>query len=409
MDVESYQVSVSESALTRLKQKLSSAEFPDELEGAEWDMGTPLADMRRLLAYWKDGFDWRKSEREINKLPQFLTAVQADGFEALKIHFVHQKSAVPGAIPLLFSHGWPGSFLEVEKLLPLLSVGDGKDTPAFHIVAPSLPNFGFSEGTKKRGFGLAQYAEICHKLMQKLGYKEYVTQGGDWGFYVTRAIGLLYPKSCKALHLNVSETNGPPSFLSHPLLYLRHLLTPYTAHERAGLSRTAYHKENGLGYDILQQTKPQTLAYSLSDSPTGLLAWIYEKLHDWTDAYPWTDDEILTWVSVYWHSTAGSAASLRIYYEALHPAPNEPNYAQRLTQYIPSVKIGIAHFPQDIEVLPSTWAATLGNVVLQTRNEHGGHFAATEHPELLVKDLRAMFGRGGQAFGCVEGADGYEK
>ncbi|MCJ1381236.1 hypothetical protein MMC17_004345 [Xylographa soralifera] len=387
MDISIFKVSVADSALDKLRSRLSSASFPNELENARWDMGAPLADVQRLLRYWKDGFDWRQSERDINTMPQFQTSIEINGFETLDIHFVHQQSIVPGAIPLLFCHGWPGSFLEVKKLLPLLTAGNhGLENVAFHVVAPSLPNFGFSAGVKKRGFGLRQYAETCHKLMQKLGYFEYVTQGGDWGFHITRMMGLLYPNQCKVSHLNVAEASAP-SFSNHPILAFEHLLTPYSPHERAGLERTAHHRKTGMGYDILQQTKPQTIAYALADSPVALLAWISEKLHEWTDDYPWTDDEILTWVSIYWHSTAGPAASLRIYYESNHPGTDGLPYDRALS-YIPHVKYGIAHFPKDLTVLPNTWAATLGDVILQTRNPHGGHFAAVEHPEIIPPKRR---------------------
>ncbi|MCJ1394789.1 hypothetical protein MMC18_007669 [Xylographa bjoerkii] len=408
MDISAFQISVPDSNLERLQWRLSSTSFPDELDDTRWDMGAPLADVQRLVQYWNHGFDWRQSERDINTMPQFRTSIEVDSFETLNIHFVHQQSVVPGAIPLLFCHGWPGSFLEVQKLLPLLTAGNhGLGSVTFHVVAPSLPNFGFSTGTKKRGFGLRQYAETCHKLMQKLGYVEYVTQGGDWGFHVTRMMGLLYPDHCKVSHLNVTEGSAP-SFSKHPILALEHLLTPYSKHERAGLERTAYHRKNGTGYDMLQQTKPQTIAYALADSPVALLAWIYEKLHEWTDEYPWTDDEILTWVSIYWHSTAGPAASLRIYYESNHPTADGLPY-DRALHYIPNVKYGIAHFPKDLTVLPNTWAATLGDVILQSRNPHGGHFAAVEHPELIVRDLQAMLGKGGRAYGCVSASDGLIK
>ena len=199
MAAKVYQVNVSDSSLAELKQKLASAKLPDELEGAGWDMGTPVGDMKRLVGYWKDGFDWRQVEREINQMPQFQTSIHVDGFEPLNIHFVHQESPVSGAVPLLFSHGWPGNFLEVKKLLPLLN-GNGKDELAFHVVAPSLPNFGFSEGPKTQGFGLQQYAETCHKLMQQLGYQEYVTQGGDWGFVDANA-------QCISAHINSGFTS----------------------------------------------------------------------------------------------------------------------------------------------------------------------------------------------------------
>jgi len=405
--IEPFVVSVPDSELERLATKLSTASFPDELEDSGWDYGAPLADVKRLVAYWKDQFDWRKVESKINELPNYRVLIQAEGFEALNIHFVHQKSKVVDAIPLLFCHGWPGNFLEVVKLLPLLArPGSGKSTPAFHIVAPSIPGFGFSEGTKKRGFGLAQYAETCHKLMRKLGYEQYVTQGGDWGCMITRAMGKLYPESCLASHINMPR-GMKPSFSSNPILTIQHFLTPYSEKEKRGLGRTQWFLQEGSGYRTLQATKPQTLGYALVDSPVGLLAWIYEKLHDWTDDYEWTPEEILTWVSIYWFSTAGVAAAQRIYYEAMHPSSNG---LHRMTteKYIPHVKLGLAYFPMEIASLPRTWSRTLGPVVFESEHDKGGHFAATERPDAIADDLQKMFGKGGPAYDIVPRRSGYD-
>ena len=404
--IKQYKINVPDAGLADLKQRLSLAKFPDELDAAQWDMGAPLADIKRLSNYWLNSFDWRKEETKLNKLPHFSTTIQADGFEELNIHFLHKKSSVEGAVPLLFCHGWPGNFLEVTKLLePLTNPPSGQ--VAFHVVAPSLPNFGFSEGPTKRGCALGQYGESLNKLMLKLGYNEYVTQGGDWGYYITRAISYLHPKHCKATHLNM-DVGDPPSLFSNPILYLQSKLWPLTAREHQGRQRTSWFDYSGFGYNLLQRTKPQTLGYSLSDSPVGLLAWIYEKLHDWTDNYPWTDDEILTWVSIYWFSTAGPAASARIYHESENEAPGRPlkvTQAQ-LRQYIP-MKIGLSHFPRDIHVLPSTWTRTTGIVVFEREHDRGGHFAAWEMPGSIVSDVREMFGRGGGAHGVVKGCSGY--
>lgn len=195
-----------------------------------------------------------------------------------------------------------------------------------------------------------------------------------------------------------------PTFLSNPLLATQHALTPYTPRDKAGFARTTWFLQEGSGYRTEQGTKPQTLGYALSDSPVGLLAWIYEKFHDWTDSYPWTDDEILTWVSIYHFSLAGPAASLRIYYEALHDTKLG---RARTEQYIPHVKLGLAHFPRELTVVPKTWGRTMGPVVYESEYESGGHFAAWERPDAVVRDLRGMFGKGGGAFGCVRGREGY--
>ncbi|KAI5864511.1 alpha/beta-hydrolase [Durotheca rogersii] len=407
-DIQPYTIAVDDQRLEDLKLRLSLARFPDELDEAGWDMGSPLADIRRLTSYWRESYDWRKAEKELNKAPHFVTDVQCEGFESLAIHFIYVRSKVQGAIPLLFIHGWPGHFEEVLKILQPLTEGDGVKCPAFDVVAPSLPNFGFSEGPKTRGFAIEQYAETMNKLMLKLGYNEYVTQGGDWGCHISRAIAHLYPKYCRATHLNYDSAN-PPEYFKHPLLALQHAVTPYNSRERRGVTRTKWFETEGRGYNLEQSTKPQTLGYGLADSPVACLAWILEKLHDWTDAYPWTDDEICTWVSIYWFSTAGPAASVRIYYEITHNVDGRSGKLdhQALRAWSPGVKLGFSHFPMDLQVLPSMWVRTLGEVVYEKDHDSGGHFAAWERPDELIADVREMFGKGGGAFGVVTGATGY--
>ena len=223
---------------------------------------------------------------------------------------------------------------------------------------------------------------------------------------ITRIMGLRFPHHVRASHINMIRGRRP-EFTSHPLLYLQHALMPYTAREKTGVERTAWFLREGSGYRTEQGTKPQTLGYALNDSPVGLLAWIYEKLHDWTDSYPWTDDEILTWVSVYAFSSAGPAASLRIYYEALHKTGGFGR--DRTELWIPHVKLGLAHFPKEITVVPKSWGRTMGPVVFESEHESGGHFAAWERPDAIVGDLRKMFGRKGGAYKAVDGRDGYEK
>ena len=403
--IDQYTISVPESDIQKLNDKLDSAIFPDELDDAKWDYGSPLNDIQRLTKYWRHDFDWRIAEEKLNKLPHFVTPIQCEGYETLKIHFLHKKSTVKGAIPLIFVHGWPGNFLEATKIIDSLSSAkDGQ--VSFHVVAPSLPNFGFSEGTKKRGFAIEQYAETMHKLMLRLGYDKYVTQGGDWGWSITRAMSLLYPQHCKATHLNM-DVGQPPTVLKHPLLAVEAALRPLSERKKRDIARSEWFDREGFGYNIQQRTKPQTLAYGLADSPVALLGWIYEKLHDWTDEYPWTDEEVCTWISIYWFSTAGPAASCRIYHETGRSGP----WGQRLTrdllmQWQP-VKIGLSHFPRDIHVLDPTWTRTQGNCVFEQDHTSGGHFAAWERPEDIVSDLREMFGKRGGAYGVIDGKDGY--
>ncbi|KAI1469322.1 epoxide hydrolase 1 [Daldinia caldariorum] len=389
--IEPFRIAVPDHAIETLKAKLALATFPRETTFSnDSNYGAQLDDIKRLATAWRDTFDWRAAEAKLNDaLPQFTTKIAVDGHEDdLKVHFVHAKSERKDAIPLLFCHGWPGSFLEVIKILPLLTAKAGEDEPAFHVVAPSLPNFGFSQGTSKPGFGILQHAEVCHKLMLRLGYGRYATQGGDWGSPITRAMGALYPDHVVASHLNYLLGTSPPTLFSSPLLYLRHALDLYTPAERAGLARTRWFRDRGSGYAQLHGTRPHTVGFALADSPVGLLAWIREKLVDWTDAYPWTDDEVLTWVSVYAFSEAGPDASVRLYYETV----NRPSDAALSKAWNGKVPLGLSHFPMDVTVVPSSWAK-LGPVVFEKRHEHGGHFAAFEKPDELVADLRTMFGK----------------
>ncbi|KAK2053063.1 epoxide hydrolase [Colletotrichum caudatum] len=392
--IKPYKIEVPDSQIEELHSKLDLAKFPPSFELTEsWDYGTPASEVKRLAHRWRNGYDWRAAEARLNELPQFTTTISVDGFGDLEIHFLHQKSKHPGAVPLLFSHGWPGSFLEVLKILPLLTTE--KNGLSFDVVAPSLPNFGFSEGPTRPGFRLPQYAEVMHKVMLKLGYEQYVTQGGDWGFAVTRSMGLQYPDHVLASHINMVSAS-PPSPLKNPWQYLKSLV-PYTEKEKKGIERSRWFRQEGFGYNLEQSTKPSTVGLAWADSPVALLSWILEKLHDWTDSYPWTDDEILTWISIYQFSKAGPETSARIYYEVNHPErPTEP------MKWVPRVKLGVSIFPMDIFVPPMSHAKTLGPVVFAVTHGDGGHFAAHERPEVLVKDLREMFGKGGGAHDVAE-------
>ncbi|KAF4472202.1 epoxide hydrolase [Fusarium albosuccineum] len=388
--IRSYTICVAEEKIQDLKERLRLAKFPPpSVLTDSWDYGAPVSDVKRLAARWCDGYDWRAAEAKLNELPHFMTQIPVDGYGELDIHFIHQKGQAENSIPLLFCHGWPGSFFEVIKILPLLTAE--KDGLSFTVVAPSLPNFGFSSGPDKPGFGMPQYAETLHKLMLELGHNQYVTQGGDWGFFITRFMGIQYPKHCLASHLNYLRAH-PPSLFRTPWQFSRYLL-PRTKAEKEGLARCQWFEGEGFGYCIQQSTRPTTVGLAWADSPVALLSWIYEKLHDWTDNYPWEDDEILTWISIFQFSTAGSEASARIYFEMEHPEPS-----QQHLDWVPDVKLGLSYFPRDLIVLPKCYGRTLGPVVFENVHERGGHFAAHELPEELVEDVREMFSRGGGAF-----------
>ncbi|KAI0415641.1 microsomal epoxide hydrolase [Xylaria grammica] len=415
-EIHPFTIAIPDAELEDLRERLRRTRFPSELEDVGNDMGAPLKDVKRLATYWVEKYDWRKAEAELNKLPHFRTKLQATGFEPLDIHFLHVRSSRKDAIPLLFSHGWPGSFLEATKILKPLSEPEDASQPAFHVVVPSLAGYGFSEGPTKRGFSLGQQGELFHKLMLRLGYGEYATQGGDWGYLITRAMGSRYaPEFIKAQHLN-TDIYPQPSLRRNPLTFFRTILsslvTGFSERDKKGFERTKWFRDHGSGYNQVQGTRPQTIGYSLADSPTALLAWIYEKLVDWTDEYPWTDDEVCTWISIYWFSTAGPRAAVQLYYEVLNTKdskigkPEEANGAfasarDRLMAW-QDVKIGLSHFPRDVIVMPGEWGHVLGNVVFERHHEKGGHFAAWEAPEDLVGDVREMFGPKGGAHGSVK-------
>ncbi|KAK0188259.1 Alpha/Beta hydrolase protein [Armillaria mellea] len=384
-----FKIAIPDEKLHLLCQKLDLATFPDELEDSGLKYGAPLADIRRLVARWKEGYDWRVHEAALNaQLPQFTLDIPVEGFGTLNIHFVHQTSKVGGAIPLLFVHGWP----------------------AFMLFALSLPGYGFSQAPTKQGFASAQYAEVGHKLMLALGYDAYVMQGGDWGARITRTIAVKYGGThAKAWHTNLPLGAKPP--VSRPLLWLKDHLLPLTAVEKAGQQRNKESDATGHGYFHEHATQPQTIGYSLADSPVGLLAWIYEKLLNWTDEYSWGDDEVLTWVSIYLFSRAGPTASLRIYYEtSQEDAAVVPKADSLPTPNIkPStIPMDASYFAKELLRTPKTRTQAIGNLKFVSEHARGGHFAAHEKPEELAGDLRKFFGKSGAAAGVVPGKSGYD-
>ncbi|ETN36567.1 uncharacterized protein HMPREF1541_08845 [Cyphellophora europaea CBS 101466] len=405
MDAPSpFKISVPDAKIDRLKQKLALTDYPTEADDADsWSRGPPLKDIKRLAARWADGYDWREAERHLNSFPQFTTKIPLDDFGTFNVHFIHQRSPVKNAIPLLFVHGWPGSFIEVTKILPLLTQG-GKDHPAFHVVAPSLINFGFSDQCTKPGFNVNHHAETCKKLMHQLGYPNFVTQGGDLGYFTTHVMARAYPQHVKAWHVNLAIPEKPTAE-SHPDLHAQVEAHTLTAREKADMALTAHTGKNLMGYYRIQESKPALISISHTDSPVGLLSWIYDVLHCWSDhrTHAWSDDEILTWVSIYAFSVGGIAASVRIYYEARYM---EGTVAAQRGPVEPP--FGIAHFPVELSAFPRLWYNTMGKMVHQREYDKGGHFAAWEQPETLVDDIRIMFGKGGGAEGVVEGATGYE-
>ncbi|ROW09336.1 hypothetical protein VPNG_05786 [Cytospora leucostoma] len=277
-NIRRYQVAVPTTAVEKLHEKLAVSTFPDEVDGAGWERGVRVADVKRITKYWHQEFSWASFEERLNKLPHFEATISVEGFDPFQLHFLHQKSASPDAIPLLFVHG--------------------SNKPSFNVVAPSLPNFGFSSRITKTGFGLRQYSEALHKLMLSLGYEQYASQSGDIGISITNSIGALYPHSLRALHLNM-VVGVPPSLTKSPIAFVRflvtHFLNLYTPPESAGLKAAQQYRTSGNAYFDIQKTRPNTIGLLLADSPVGLLAWIYEKLVAWSDKYQWTDQEVCEW------------------------------------------------------------------------------------------------------------------
>ncbi|CAG8065228.1 unnamed protein product [Penicillium olsonii] len=427
--VAPYKIHVPDEKLQQLRHKLDHATFPDELDASGWDMGVPLDEVKRLVAIWRDQFDWRIQEARLNHdLKQISVQIAVDGFGNLDMHAVHHKSGNSKAIPLLFIHGWPGSFLEATKLIPLLTENEGNG-PVFDVVAPSLPNFGFSQGVKTVCFNLqhtilylprsegVRASTVCRVLVQ----------GGDWGSMIARTISQFYPQHVQAIHLNFIPVIPPYPWRS-PYQFCKSLISvPFSAKDRSLIAQTVGYFTRDNAYMKQQETRPQTLGYGLHDSPVGLLAWICDKMHSWSDDYHWTDEEILTWVSVYYFSTAGPTASARIYFEASAPkrelgestmddgsskiqTPDlrYMSLEQVLGARAPSkVLFAVAQFRKELIMFPMSWHRSIGNVVQEHEYNSGGHFAAWEVPNLLAADIKQFLGKAGPAFGIVADRNGY--
>jgi microsomal epoxide hydrolase len=362
--------------LSDLKLRLERTRFPDELTGTSWDYGTNLDYLRQLTAYWRERYDWRARERRLNTLPQFTTNV-----DGLDIHFVHWRSSVPGAMPIVLIHGWPGSFLEFVKISDLLvnpGRHGGRDADAFHVVALSLPGYGFSGKPRATGFSPERMAGVVATLMKRLGYERYGVHGGDWGSAIGRLTAIDDAPHVVGLHLNFC-TAGPPAGAASPS-------EGVPPEQLAKVRERQAAMQNELAYFQIQSTKPQTLGYGLNDSPAGLAAWIVEKFRSWCDCggdveRKFTKDELLDNVMLYW-VTQTITSSTRIYFENRVAPP-----VQRRVD----VPVACAIFPKDILASTERWMSAQHNLVRWTEMPRGGHFAAMEEPELLAEDVRAFF------------------
>ena len=370
--VEPFRIAVADEVLADLAARLRHTRWPESEPVQDWSQGIPLAYTQALTAYWADGYDWRAREEQLNRFPQFLTAI-----DGLDIHFIHQRSPHEDAFPLVITHGWPGSIVEFQKIIAPLTdptAHGGRAEDAFHVVCPSLPGYGFSGKPATTGWGVERTATAWDTLMGRLGYGRYGAQGGDWGAAVTTQIGR-NGGGCCAIHTNMPIGQPSAESMQNP-----------TEDDQRAFAAMKLHRKWGTGYSKQQSTRPQTLGYGLVDSPVAQLAWIVEKFFFWSDCdgHPenaFSRDELLDNVMLYWLTGTG-ASSARLYWESFGA------FGKRDPVLLPT---GVAEFPKEILRSPRPWCETHYNITRWTTMPRGGHFAAFEQPELLVEDVRAFF------------------
>jgi epoxide hydrolase len=364
-DVRPFRIEIPEADLDDLRARLDRTRWADDLPEAGWDYGVPVAHVRKLAAYWRDGFDWRRQEARLNAYPQFTTTLDGQN-----VHFLHVRSPEPGALPLILTHGWPGSVAEfLDVIGPLTDPrAHGADPAgiAFHLVIPSMPGFGFSGPTTERGWTPRRIGAAWTELMARLGYSRYGAAGNDWGSYVAPEVGRAAPGRVVGVHVTqlFSLPAGQPGELDNP-----------SAEEQAALEGLRWEEEN-LVHDKVQMVQPQTLAHGLTDSPAGLLGW-HCQLYGALDP-----DYILTNVSIHW-LTGTVASAMRLYWEFRH----DQTKAGPTT-----VPLGLAQFSHDFKAIRRFAERDHSNIVSWNVYDAPGHFAARQSPDLLVADIRRFFG-----------------
>ena len=380
MPIEPFTLHVDDAELADLQARIRNTRWPPNAPGPAWGQGADLAYLKGLLAYWADGFDWRAQERRLNGLHHYRTSI-----DDVPIHFVHEKARNGKGIPLILSHGWPSCFIEWLPTVPLLTdpAAHGIDGPAYDVVIPSLPGYGYSERPERTGVNYRYVAGLWHELMGELGYERYGAGGGDWGAGVASLLAFDRPDSVIGLYLTTFELDpyrGPdaPSLSAAERAYLA-VRDGWDARER--------------GYSSIQSTKPQTAGYGLTDSPAGLAAWILEKWRSWSDSGGDLDarfsrDFLLTLLTIYW-TTGSITTSMRDYYDNRW-AKVEFGRDDRISTPT-GYGVFTRHFVDEGEP-PQEWAARLYNIQRWTPMPRGGHFAAVEEPELVAHDLAAFFG-----------------
>lgn len=372
-----FNVEFDDSLLQDLRRRLEHARYPERETCDDWRQGIPLDYVQELAAYWRDDYDPRRCEALLNRWPQYRTAI--DGID---IHFIHRRSPRPDALPMIVTHGWPGSTLEFHKVIdaladPAAHGGDAAD--AFHLVIPSLPGFGFSGKPTVTGTGADSIGRMWGALMARLGYERYVAQGGDWGAMVTQCMAMSETRHCAGVHVTLPIVAPDPDTMDD--------LSPQ---EQSALEAFNYYNEWDSGYSKQQSTRPQTLAYGLADSPVGQLAWIVEKFQAWTDCerdgvkhpeHVLTRDELLDNVMLYWMNNT-AASSARLYWESFREPGLDPI----------GIPVGCTIFPHEIMRTSRRWAERrFSRLIYWNEPERGGHFAALEQPALFIRELRDCF------------------
>ena len=373
-EVVPFAIEVPETALTDLRERLARTRWPDAETVDDWSQGIPLAYVQELCAYWSEQYDWRATEAKLNAFGSYRT--ELDG---LGVQFLHARSPEPNALPLLITHGWPGSIIEFHKVIgpltdPVAHGGDARD--AFHVVCPSLPGYGFSDRPTRAGWKVPRIARAWMQLMARLGYERYGAQGGDWGASVTTSIGEQDVEHLAGIHLNMPIAL-PDVSMGEP-----------TPRELDAIAAFKHYRKHESGYSKQQSTRPQTLGYGLVDSPAGQAAWIVEKFYAWTDCdgHPeniFTRDELLDNVMMYWLPATG-ASSARLYWESFN------DFTTKLAPV--TVPVGVSMFPKELSRPSRRWAEPRFTDLRQWNElDKGGHFAAFEQPRAFVDEVRAFF------------------
>ncbi|MFI9782900.1 alpha/beta fold hydrolase [Kitasatospora sp. NPDC051984] len=385
--IRPFRIKVPQAELNELRRRIRATRWPDRETVGNRTQGAQLAKMRPLMEYWGSGYDWRTLERRLNDLPQYI--VEIDG---LDIQFAHIRSPHAGAMPMLMTHGWPGSIVELLKVIdPLVNptAHGGRAEDAFHLVLPTLPGYGFSGKPTGPGWNFTRIAHAFHELMLRLGYPEYVSQGGDHGAILSEVLAVQQPKGLLGIHVNMPGT--VPDDILRRVRNFDPAPTNLSAEEKRAYDRLLHFYRDGFGYAAMMNQTPQTIAYSLTDSPVGMASYYYDKFAEWTDSggqpeKVLTYDEMLDAISMYWLTGTGASSS-RLYWEGAQAGGGPFNAVS-----IPKLPVAVTVFPSEIYPAPRSWGErTFGNIIHWNEVDRGGHFAAWEQPQLLAEELRTAF------------------